>query len=139
MIAGLILLAGLGLVPGGLAPQGHCLKAQSALAADSVPLAANFVMVECPRREPAPAFRHDSALGSSRLSRAIAPNEIVPLFPEFGQKLVQPGQVLRIVIFAGAVRIEREVEALQAARPGHRLFVRSNDGQVLSVRYEAQP
>lgn len=140
MIADIILLAGLNLAPAASVqtPQGHCLKALLALAADSVPMAADFVAADCPGK-PAAAFRYDSAARSSRLLRPVAQNEIVPWFPEFGQKMVQPGQVLNIVIHAGAARIERKVEALQTARPGQKLFVRSSDGQMHSVRYEEQP
>jgi len=97
------------------------------------------VTAECPSRGPAAAFRHDGIQGSSRLSRPIAQNEIVPLYPEFGIKMVQPGDMLHMVILSGAARIERQVEAMQAARPGQKLFVRSSDGLVLSVRYEGQP
>ena len=141
MIGALVLMAGFGLMSAE-SSQGlpeHCLKALSALAAGSVPIVANFAAVECPNKAPMPTFHYDKAAGASRLSRSVAQDEVVPLFPEFGQKLVQPGQMLRIVVFSGAVRVEREVETLQTARPGQRLFVRSSDGQVLSVRYEGRP
>lgn len=51
---------------------------------------------------------------------------------------VRPGQKLHVVTELGTVRVERDVEALQTARPGQRLFVRSADGQVFSIRYEEQ-
>ena len=50
--------------------------------------------------------------------------------------MVHPGEMLSLIVATGAVRIERRVEAMQPARPGQRLFVKSADGQVLSVRYE---
>ncbi len=54
--------------------------------------------------------------------------------------MVLPGDTLSLVVFSGSARIERKVEALQAARPGEHLFVRAADGDVLSVQYErAQP
>jgi hypothetical protein len=139
VFAQFVLLVGVALMPGTLAQQGQCVRALSALAVDSVPLSENFAVVDCPPIKPAAAFRHDSMQGSSRLSRPVAQNEIVPLFPEFGLKLVQPGQMLRLTILSGAARIERQVEVLQVARPGQKLFVRSSDGQVLSVRYKDQP
>lgn len=49
---------------------------------------------------------------------------------------VRPGDALILAVFAGPVRVEREVTALQPARPGHRLFVRDRQGQVFTARYE---
>ena len=48
---------------------------------------------------------------------------------------VSPGDRVSLSTAAGAVRIERQVEALQAARPGQRLFVRDVDGRSFSVLY----
>jgi hypothetical protein len=140
MIYGLILLAGVALVPGADRPQGHCLKALTALPAGAIPVSGNFQRVDCPSpKGVAAAFRYDRVQGSSQLSRSIAEGEVVPVFPEFEMSLVHPGQALTMVVLVGANRIERRVEALQAARPGQRLFVRSADGQILSVRYEPAP
>lgn len=136
MISGLVLLLGLGLVSPAQDASGHCLKASEAIAADEIPISANFFRVDCPKPAPAAAFRYDRAQGTSRISHAIAEGEIVPMFPEFDTKRVLPGQALILVVLVGANRIERRVEALQAARPGQRLFVRSKDGQVFAARYE---
>lgn len=116
-------------------PQVGCLKALAALAPGAVPDSSSFEPVACPDGTIAPAFRYDRARGFPRLARAVAEAEIVPVYPHFGADMVRPGQTLQLVIASGAVRIERQVEAMQAARPGQRLFVRSSDGQILSVRY----
>lgn len=50
---------------------------------------------------------------------------------------VRRGDHLRLATGAGPVRVERDVEALQAARDGQRLFVRAADGKTWSVRYQA--
>jgi flagella basal body P-ring formation protein FlgA len=139
VFAQLVLVTGIALVAGAPAPQDQCLRALSSLTAGSVPQAANFVPVKCPPLRPAATFHYDRMQGSSRLSRSVAQDETVPLFPEFDLNLAQPGQKLRMIILLGAVRIERQVEALQTARPGQKLFVRSSDGQVLSARYEDRP
>lgn len=118
------------------APQAHCLKALAPLAADSVPVSGNFEPADCAAGKAAPAFRYDQAIRSTRLARAIAPGEIVPVYPEFGIDMVRPGQMLQLVVTSGAARIVREVQAMQPARQGQRLFVKSADGQILSVRYE---
>jgi flagella basal body P-ring formation protein FlgA len=85
------------------------------------------------------AFRHDVHKDYSVVCRPIAAGEIVPVFPEFGADIVRPGQELHIVIASGSVRIDRRVEAMQAARPGQKLFVRDGDGKIFSARYKERP
>jgi hypothetical protein len=53
------------------------------------------------------------------------------------QDLVAPGDTVGLGVAVGAVRVERQVTALQAARPGDRLFVADADGRTVSVRYAA--
>jgi hypothetical protein len=103
--------------------------------AESVPRSGDFVRVGCPSGGVERAFRRDNTTGVTRLSRAVSAGETVPSYPEYGIDMIEPGQNLRLVVIMGAARIERQVEALQPARPGQRLFVRSDDGEVLSVRY----
>lgn len=113
-----------------------CLRALGPADAGSIPRTDSFERVACPDGKPDNPYRHDAALGVARLSRPIAQGDIVRPWPEFGIAMVRPGDRLEMVSAAGPVRVERDVEALQAARPGQRLFVRARDGQVLSVRYE---
>jgi len=117
------------------APQ-DCLRALVPAEAGSVPRADAFERVACPDGKLDNPYRYDAALGIARLARPLAQGEIVRASPEFDTAMVRPGDTLELVSAAGAVRIERDVEALQAARPGQRLFVRAGDGEVLSVRYE---
>lgn len=121
------------------APVVRCLQAHAALHAGAVAAGADFSPASCPEAKLAPAFRHDVARGGSIVLRPIAEGEIIRAYPDYGVPMVQAGEKLRLLLAAGAARIEREVEALQAARPGQRLFVRTGDGQILSVRYEAAP
>src|SRR5258708_2303989 len=95
----------------GPTPGVRCLKALAPLAADTVPHSDNFAPVDCPHGEIAAAFRYDDAQGASRVSRAVAADEIVPIYPEFGIAMILPGQTLRLVVNSGAARIERQVEA----------------------------
>lgn len=121
---------------GGHAQDGmRCLKALTVIAAGTVPEDESFAVAACPSRTPAPAFRHDEVARFSRLARDVAAGEIVRRYPEFGSDVVRPGQRLTLVIKAGAISLERQVEALQPARQGQRLFVRASDGQVLSAEY----
>jgi hypothetical protein len=114
-----------------------CLRVLTSVAAGKVPAPADYQRVVCPPRRPAPAFRYDTATQSTRTMRPLAQSEVVPIFSEFSTNLVLPGQVLQLVTQSGPVRIVRQVEAMQAARSGERLFVKSNDGQIFSARYEA--
>jgi hypothetical protein len=141
MIPALVLLAGVMAGSGqqAAAEAPRCLKALSVLPLGAIAASGDFAPAPCPRGRLLAAFHHDSTQGVSRLSHAVAQGEIVPRFPEFGVSMVQPGQMLSIVVMAGAARIERRVEAMQGVRPGGKLFVRSSDGQILSVRYEARP
>jgi hypothetical protein len=113
----------------------HCLEVRKPLAAQSIPVSEAFALVSCPSGTQTAAFRYDKDQGVTRLSRDVQPGEITPLYPEFGMALVVPGQKLVLAVVAGAARVERPVTALQVARSGQRLFVRANDGQILTVRY----
>lgn len=119
------------------APRVACLRALAPLSPDSIADSSRFERARCPAGKIASAFRYDRAHGDTRLARAVCAGQIVPVFPEFGTDTVRPGQMIDLVVALGPVRIERQVEALQAARPGQRLFVRSRDGQILSARFEA--
>jgi len=70
------------------------------------------------------------------MSHAVSPGDVVPVFAGYGGGDIMPGDALSVVVTSGPVRIERRVVALQRGRPGHRLFVRADDGAVLVVRYE---
>ena len=74
MAAIVALIAGLALAPTGPAPtlQGDCLRALSALPAGSVPLTADFEAVDCPRHQPATAFRHDAMQSAISIRRFAA-------------------------------------------------------------------
>ncbi len=95
-----------------------------------------FAPAPCPKSLPASAYRYDAAYESTVTMRALAPGEIVRAFPEFGARMVRPGDRLVLVGASGGVRIERDVVAIQAARPGQHLFVKAVDGKIISVRYE---
>lgn len=118
-----------------LAPR--CLKALAPVLTDAIPLSREFVPADCPVGRLAAAFRYDTGQHSSRVIRNIAGNEIVSSYPEFGAMKIMPGESLVLVATYGPVRVERAVRAMQAARPRQRLFVKAQDGQVISVRYEA--
>jgi flagella basal body P-ring formation protein FlgA len=114
-----------------------CLTTLTPLVAGALADDAAFQKTRCTADAVALAFRYDPATGAVHLARALDIGAVVPEFPGYGTAMVRPGQVLRLVVQVGSVRIDRDVEALQAAHPGQRLFVRAHDGTVLSVRFES--
>jgi flagella basal body P-ring formation protein FlgA len=113
-----------------------CLKVLAPVAAHQVPPPEAFSPAPCTQPAPAPAYRYDEMHGFTVTTRMLAPGETVAAFPEFGARMVRPGDKLVLVGASGGVRIEREVVAMQAARPSQRLFVKTTDGEIISVRYE---
>lgn len=69
------------------------------------------------------------------------PNDVRIVPPDAAAQAapVRPGETISLTTRAGPVRVARDVEALQAARAGQRLFVRAADGTVMSVRYAGSP
>ncbi len=54
--------------------------------------------------------------------------------PAHSGVIIKPHDPVRVIVDAGAVRIERSAVAIQAARSGQMLFVVTDDGTVFSVR-----
>jgi hypothetical protein len=112
-----------------------CLRATHAMAAGAVPTAKDFAPAPCDGNKRASAIRYDVALRAARLSRTLQPDEIIPAIPPALMAGVGPGDTLTVQAHVGPVVVQREVEALQAAHPGQKLFVRAADGTVMSVIY----
>ena len=132
----LFICVSLGLSLSGAHAAEQCLRVERALAAGSIAQTTTFAPVTCLGEGTARAFDYDRAGHVTRLARALAKDEIVGRFPEYGEAIIEPGETLTLVIAAGPVRVERKVEALQEARSGERLFVRTEDGAVFAARYE---
>jgi hypothetical protein len=113
-----------------------CLKVLAPVAAHAAPRPEAFAPVACPQPAPASVYRYDAVYASTMTARALVPGEIVRAFPEFKTRMVRPGDKLVLIGASGGVRIERDVVAIQAARPGQRLFVQASDGKLISVRYD---
>lgn len=114
-----------------------CLRALSTLSKGSMAETAAFVPVACPAAVGGGAYEYDRSSGITRLARDVAQGEVLRSFPDYGGESVLPGETLTLVLSIGHVRVARAVEALQRGGPGARLFVRTPDGKILAVRYEA--
>ena len=79
---------------------------------------------------------HVTAGSGSVLVKSDAPKPVPAMRiqpPEPVAPDIDPGEALTLVSSVGPVRIQRKVIALQPGRDGRRVFVRDEDGQVLSV------
>lgn len=113
-----------------------CLRARTALSSGATPRLTDFDPAPCNDVGDA-AFRFDRDHHVPRAARDIRVGETVRPWADASGDRIQPGDALTFRVDAGPVRIVRQVIALQAARPGQRLFVKDSDGQIFSAPYES--
>lgn len=124
-----------------MALQGHaqaatsCMRATHALAMGTVPTADDLVAADCGEAKHGSVVRYDGQMRAVRLARNVQANEIVDAVPSAMLASISPGEKLYVNILVSPVVVQREVEALQPAYPGQKLFVRAADGKVFSVLY----
>lgn len=94
--------------------------------------AADLAPASC-AESPLSAFAYDDTTGALRSARDLRSGEAVARPPAFALAAIAPGQTVTIRASIGPVVVERDVVALQSARAGQNLFVRSADGQVFTV------
>ena len=112
-----------------------CMRATHALTAGAVPTTRDFVAVSCGETKPSTVVRYDRALRAATLTHALQPGDMVAAIPASLMAGNSPGERLNVQVHVGPVVVQREVEALQPANPGQRLFVRAADGTVMSALY----
>ena len=112
----------------------HCMRVTHALSAGAVPSAGDFITADC-KGQVVSAVRYDRAMGAVRLAHDLQPGDVVAEIPPSMMAGIGPGEKLYVTVRVGPVLVQREVEALQPANPGQKLFVRAADGQVISVLY----
>jgi hypothetical protein len=116
---------------------GACLRVTAPVEAGAVAVGGNFTPAACSEHQVSVAFRYDAVSRASHAVRALMPRDIVRVYAGYGSAAVEPGEKRQFVVHIGDVTIAREVEALQQARAGQRLFVRSEDGAVFAASYES--
>jgi len=137
LIAGLLLAGSLPANDARIVPDrpAACLRAERDVPPGEALDRAAFAPADCTDAATR-AGRLDRARGEVRANRPIAAGEIVRAWLGSEADRVRSGDILSLNVEIGGVRIEREVEALQGASAGARLFVRAKDGQIFSARYE---
>lgn len=119
--------------PWDLLSPGHCSQVVRPLRHGTFAGATDLTPARCPSIRPRSAFRYDPSAGAARATRDLTAGEVVPELPTFALPTVVPGQSIVLEVRIGAVRVARPVRALQAARPGQRLFVRAADDSVFAI------
>lgn len=118
--------------PRSSAPPTNCIRALHAVTAGAIPTGEDVAPSPCTAPQPA-AFRFDPAARTVRAIRDLADGDVAPA-PRFALASVRPGQRLFLKTQAGPVTVDREVEAVQAARAGQSVFVRAAGGEMFAVQ-----
>lgn len=120
-------------VDAGEASQSGCAESARPLAAGTALSSEDLRPVACRNgSEPAP-LRFDRLNGVVRAGGDIAAGTYLGRVSPGPGVAVDKGDKVMLVASAGPVRVSREVVALQAGRPGGRLFVRDSEGNVTSA------
>lgn len=101
--------------------------------------ASDTVEGRCSDRLPRPRLRYDVQAKVARAAVDLAPGDELGRVLLSERKNVLPGEVLVLTATVGPVAITKSVTALQPGRPGRRLFVRDEAGQVFSTSYPQEP
>jgi hypothetical protein len=113
-------------------PRTGCAELARPLAAGAALSADDLVAADC--RESAPsALRFDRLDRVARAERDLAAGTYLGRISAAPAVAVDKGAKLNLVATAGPVRVSREVVALQAGRPGGKVFVRDSEGNVTSA------
>jgi flagella basal body P-ring formation protein FlgA len=118
-------------------PRAACAELARPLAAGAALAGGDLVAVEC-REEAASGLRFDRLERVARADRDLKAGTYLGRISAAPSVAVDKGAKLTLVATAGPVRVSREVVALQAGRPGGRLFVRDAEGNVTSAPLAVQ-
>jgi flagella basal body P-ring formation protein FlgA len=118
-------------------PRAACAELARPLAAGAALSDADLAPVAC-RDEAASGLRFDRLDRVARAERDLAAGTYLGRISAPPAVAVDKGDKLTLIAAAGPVRVSREVVALQAGRPGGRLFVRDSEGNVTSAPLAAQ-
>lgn len=110
-----------------------CYRAQADIAPGAIIRAADVCETQCAEEPVSGALSYDRWLQAPIARDAIFGGEYLGSLRPAADDLIAPGGHLVFRTGAGPVVIEREVDALQAGRPGDRIFARTSDGEVVTA------
>ncbi len=114
-------------------PTDGCSRAIAEIRSGDIPVAEDFARAACIDVANDHPLRYDRTMGAARALRVIQAGETLAAVPLSMLARVCPGQRLFVSTASGPVRVNREVQAIQASASGRPLFVRSGDGEIFSV------
>lgn len=94
---------------------------------------ADTVESACADSRPSRRLRYDAGARVARAAVDLAPGDDLGRVFLTPQRGVLPGEQIILTVQIGPVAITKTVTALQAGRPGQRLFVRDEAGQIFSA------
>lgn len=114
-------------------PEAACVRLERPVGRGQVLTRADFVREACGAAGAAPAaWRYDRAAQALRADRDLSVGDTLASPPETLVAVLRPGQTVRVTARLGAVTVERDALAVQAARAGRPVFVKSG-GDLFAV------
>lgn len=113
---------------------GSCFGASVDLAIGETITASNVVEIECPSERTVAALGYDAASGSPYARGFIPAGTNLGALRLNGVEVVPEGKAMTLRFAAGPIIVERDVASLQPGVPGGRVFVKTEDGKVISAR-----
>lgn len=115
-------------------PDHFCLRVLTPLPTGSSVKDADFAQTKCVGAT-VPAFVYDRFRRSVRTRRSLVRGDLVADYPQRDRDQIQAGQLIYLRAAVGPIIVDHAVAALQSAPVGGKLFVRTRDGDVHSIRY----
>lgn len=133
--AGSILLEG----PAKAGDSRRCLEMMVSKAAGETLVAGDAISAACPDAMPGPAVRFDDRASANVAIRPIEAGTVIPDARLAEAPALRRGSPLSLASTVGPVTIERPVTLAQDARArDRRVFVRTNDGEILAAAINAE-
>lgn len=115
-----------------------CLRVTKAINPGTPAAMRYFEVQGCPDQSMRRTFRYDGIRRTVLTTRALVAGEVVRSFAGAEEVGITSGDQVMLRAGAGPIVVERQVEALQSARPGERLFVRTAEGAVFAISFQGQ-
>ncbi len=110
-----------------------CLEAKTDIGANAAITTINVQQTECNGRELAPQLGYDSERGVPIARSRIDAGSFLGNIRVASEDVITKGEALKLRTGAGAVSVERSVVSLQTSQKGRKIFVRTNDGEVIAA------
>lgn len=114
--------------------KGNCFAASADLAVGETITPSNVVEIECPSERAVAALGYDAASGSPYARGPIPSGTNLGALRLNAVDVVPEGKAMTLRFAAGPVIVERDVVSLQPGVPGGRVFVKTEDGEVISTQ-----